>query len=54
MNKVKLQSASFRDPSGFLFFKDGILYRQVNNTYQKHYDHMIESGLMRPWSLRVY
>ena len=26
-------SASFRDPSGFLFRQDGTLYRQVNQTY---------------------
>jgi hypothetical protein len=40
-----LQSASFRDPSGFLFHRENQLYRQVNQIYQKHYDHMIESGL---------
>lgn len=36
---------SFRDPSGHLFFKDGVLYRQVNQCYQKQYNHLIESGL---------
>ena len=39
------QFASFRDPSGFLFYKDGVLYRQVNQSYRKHYDHLMESGL---------
>ena len=38
-------SASFRDPSGFLFNREGILYRQVNNSYSQEYDHLIESGL---------
>jgi hypothetical protein len=36
---------SFRDPSGFLFVRDGSLYRQVNSPYQEHYDHLINSGL---------
>ncbi|HLE26495.1 MAG TPA: hypothetical protein VI793_00155 [Anaerolineales bacterium] len=37
--------ASFRDPSGFLFSADGILYRQVNTIYREHYDCLIGSGL---------
>lgn len=38
-------SASFRDPSGFLFSRNGILYRQVNRVYADDYDHFIQSGL---------
>jgi hypothetical protein len=38
-------SSSYRDPSGFMFFKDGVIYRQVNRSYQDHYDHLMESGL---------
>lgn len=38
-------SGSFRDPSGFLFLRDGILYRQVNAPYLPHYDRLMESGL---------
>lgn len=38
-------SASFRDPSGFLFTRDGILYRQVNPVYAEHYTRLMESGL---------
>ncbi len=38
-------SASFRDPSGFLYQRDGILYRQVNQFYQKDYDLLMQSGL---------
>jgi len=37
--------ASFRDPSGFIFTKEGILYRQVNNAYKTEYDLLMESGL---------
>ena len=37
--------ASFRDPSGFLFFRDSLLHRQINIQYKDHYDHLIHSGL---------
>ncbi len=45
MNKADLHSASFRDPAGFLFRQNGILYRQVNTLYQPHYDQLLQSGL---------
>src|SRR5215216_3085012 len=38
-------SASFRDPSGFLFSRDGVLYRQVNRKYEQEYARFMESGL---------
>ena len=38
-------AASFRDPSGFLFHWEGVLYRQVNQLYRADYDHLMESGL---------
>jgi hypothetical protein len=38
-------NASFRDPSGFLFQREGELYRQINQTYQKDYDLFMQSGL---------
>jgi hypothetical protein len=37
--------SSFRDPSGFLFVQDGVIYRQVNALYRNHYDHLLKSGL---------
>jgi len=37
--------SSFRDPSGHLFVRDGTIFRQINNSYRPHYDHLIESGL---------
>ena len=37
--------SSFRDPSGFLFRRDGVLYRQVNQSYQKDFEQLISSGL---------
>jgi ribosomal protein L11 methylase PrmA len=36
--------SSFRDPSGFVFEKDGTLYRQVNNVFKEDFDHFISSG----------
>jgi ribosomal protein L11 methylase PrmA len=44
MSDTRLK-ASFRDPSGFLFSRDGQLYRQVNRIYQTDYDAFISSGL---------
>ena len=37
--------ASFRDPSGFLFSRGGVLYRQVNRAYEQEYTRLMESGL---------
>ncbi|MGZ9224458.1 MAG: SAM-dependent methyltransferase, partial [Anaerolineales bacterium] len=38
-------AASFRDPSGFLFCRDGVLYRQVNRKYEQEYVRLMDSGL---------
>ncbi len=43
--KTKRIGASFRDPSGFIFTRDGVLYRQVNKAYQKAYDKLLSSGI---------
>ena len=37
--------ASFRDPSGFIFKRDGVLFRQVNQVYRKAYDRLMTGGL---------
>ena len=39
------ETASFRDPSGFLFTRHGVLYRQVNQYYKADYDLLMSSGL---------
>jgi len=41
----KVHPASFRDPSGFLFRREGILYRQVNHSYREEYKLLNSSGL---------
>lgn len=38
-------SSSFRDPSGFVFWNDGILSRKVNHCYKEQYQHLMSSGL---------
>lgn len=37
--------ASFRDPSGFIYTRDNVIYRQINQSYRRQYDHFIASGL---------
>ena len=39
------ENSSFRDPSGFLFYENGILFRQINKSYEKHYLKLMSSGL---------
>ncbi len=42
---IKPHAASFRDPSGFIYEKDGTIYRFVSSAYQLHYDLLKSSGL---------
>ena len=45
MTKTERLAASFRDPSGFLFSRSGVLYRQINRIYEKDYMQLMNSGL---------
>ncbi|HEY7636530.1 MAG TPA: hypothetical protein VH763_13345 [Gemmatimonadales bacterium] len=36
---------SFRDPSGFVYTRNGILYRQVNTVFRDRFEAFIKSGL---------
>ena len=45
MATTERSRASFRDPSGFLFSRGGILYRQVNQKYSADYALLMGSGL---------
>jgi hypothetical protein len=38
-------ASSFRDPNGFVFYRDGTLYRQINRSHERHYIRLMESGL---------
>ncbi len=44
-SKQTQHPASFRDPSGFLFTRKGLLYRQVNQKYAEEYALLMESGI---------
>ncbi len=39
------EKSSFRDPSGFLFWKDELIYRYIDLSYKRHYDFFMASGL---------
>jgi ribosomal protein L11 methylase PrmA len=39
--------SSFRDPSGFLFIRDGVLFRQINLSFREQFDAFVDSGLCR-------
>lgn len=43
--RIDSLGGSFRDPSGFVFRRDGRLLRQVNRRYADHYDLLLSSGL---------
>lgn len=37
--------SSFRDPSGFVFYKDDLVFRSISPEYSVHYQHLMQSGL---------
>ena len=45
MTERSRHTASFKDPSGFIFQENGIYYRQINQSYAKEYEFLISSGL---------
>jgi hypothetical protein len=45
MSDYKIIHSSFRDPSGFLFYRNGSIYRNINICYKENYDHLMNSGL---------
>ncbi|MEO6289914.1 MAG: class I SAM-dependent methyltransferase [Ginsengibacter sp.] len=47
MSSLQHHPASFKDPSGFVFKKDNLLYRQVNKSYAEDYDLLMTSGLYK-------
>lgn len=36
---------SFRDPSGFIFMRQGVLNRLIRTCYREHYDQLLSTGL---------
>ncbi len=45
MTDPDINSASFKDPAGFVFQYNGIIYRKVNTYYAPNYDLLMGSGL---------
>lgn len=43
--QIKQEKSSFRDLSGFVFRKNNILYRQINECYKENYEQLMTSGL---------
>jgi ribosomal protein L11 methylase PrmA len=43
----RIAPSSFRDPSGFIYFQGGALYRQVNLKYKEDYERLMDSDLYR-------
>lgn len=42
---LRIEPSSFRDPSGFVFYQENTLFRQVHVRYRENYDRLMESGL---------
>lgn len=47
MTGAQKESSSFRDPGGFLFFRNNTLFRQVNLSSKSDYTMLMESGLYK-------
>ncbi len=44
-SSAPIHGASYRDPAGFVFSRDGVLYRQINPAAREDYTALMESGL---------
>ncbi len=42
---MEKNNASFRDPAGYIYTEDGVLFRRVNKSYQRQFQMLVESGL---------
>jgi hypothetical protein len=43
-NDLFPHGSSYRDPSGYIFLKEGIFFRQINLSFKENFDHFISSG----------
>ncbi len=44
-DRPRRHGASYRDPAGFVFTNEGVLYRQVNQAGRRDYERLMASGL---------
>jgi len=42
---MKRNQGSFRDPSGYVFEKEGRIFRTVSSTYKEHFEALTAAGL---------
>lgn len=42
-----IEVSSFRDPSGFIFYRDQKIFRQINLRYKDEYEYLMSSGLYK-------
>ena len=47
MTSLQIEPSSFRDPSGFVFYRNNKILRQVNVSYRTDYDLLMKSGLYK-------
>jgi len=45
LKENEILPSSFRDPSGFVFSREGTIFRQINEIYRDEYDFLNDSGL---------
>ena len=45
MEEITIDKGSFRDPSGYVFYKGSSVYRSISMSYKEHFDFFIKSGL---------
>ena len=50
-SEIAPEGASFRDPSGFVFYHEGTPHRQINQFYREDYRQLTDSGLYRELAL---
>ncbi len=53
MNENRVQG-SFRDPSGYVYYLDGVIHRIVNKCYSDDYDYFLNSGLYKNLTKKKY
>ncbi len=45
-DRARRDPGSFRDPSGFVYTRDGVLLRQINASFAADWDYLVASGLL--------
>jgi hypothetical protein len=43
---MEVESSSFRDPSGFVFYNKGTCYRQINQVYKENHEFFFGVGVI--------